>query len=194
MLLQGEPQCSSSGRRRARSWAASKPVVGICCEARPGELPNPALSCGLAVLDLLQVLSVSDRAAPSRGLQAPGREAVCLRGVWTQGLESERPADAHQGQTQVRRNPCPLSVALALLAVLPPSRARLGGTGEKSWLEGSKHPLSQRCWAEASASKSNEGPTGILLVSLPQEVQTVGASSERAAIVMEGIRDAHQPS
>lgn len=120
MLLQGEPQCSSSGRRRARSWAASKPVVGICCEARPGELPNPALSCGLAVLDLLQVLSVSDRAAPSRGLQAPGREAVCLRGVWAQGLESQRPADAHQGQTQVRRNPCPLSSHwLSWLCFLP---------------------------------------------------------------------------
>lgn len=54
------------------------------------------------VLNLLQVLSVSDRAAPARGLQAPGREAVCLRGVWTQSLESQRSADAHQGQAQKR--------------------------------------------------------------------------------------------
>lgn len=78
--------------RGVRGWSGCRAV---------GELPNPALSCGLAVFDLLQVLSVSDRAAFARGVQAPGREAVCLRGVRTQSLKSQRLADAHQGQAQV---------------------------------------------------------------------------------------------
>lgn len=43
----------------------SRSVLGAHCELRVGELPNPELSYGLAVLNLLQVLSVSDRAAPA---------------------------------------------------------------------------------------------------------------------------------
>lgn len=48
-----------------------------------------------------QMLPVEYRAAPPRSRQAPGGEAVCVRGVRPSSVQPQRPTDAHQSHSQV---------------------------------------------------------------------------------------------
>lgn len=63
------------------------------------------LTCSVSwftVSCLFQMLPLPHRLTSARVVQTPGREAVCVWGVWSQGFHPPWPADAHKVQAQVQ--------------------------------------------------------------------------------------------
>lgn len=85
---------ANTDRPEANSFLARR-------KGRAVPVPSSGPVSSPLVLLLLQMLPLAHRAQPARGLQAPRREAVCLRRVRPPCVQPEWLADARQGEAQV---------------------------------------------------------------------------------------------